>query len=188
VIFPTPNLLIDGEISLKPLALADAGELYALTDTNRAHLRRWLPWLDMTTSVDGTRSFIETSIKEWEQKSALHLCVRYRNETAGVIGFHRFDWPNRTTSIGYWLSEPLQQGGIMTRSCRVLLSFAFDELNLNRAEIRCAVFNHRSRAIPERLGFAKEGIIRDGEWLYDRFVDLVVYEMHAKEWRKPLGS
>jgi ribosomal-protein-serine acetyltransferase len=51
-----------------------------------------------------------------------------------------------------------------------------------RLEIRCATHNHTTRAIPERLGFRQEGIARRAEWLYDHFVDLVVYSMLAVEW------
>ena len=71
----------------------------------------------------------------------------------------------------------------MTRSCKALVNFVFDEIGLNRVEIRAAVHNWKSRAIPERLGFTQEGIIRDAEWLYDHYVDHVVYGMLKREWR-----
>jgi ribosomal-protein-serine acetyltransferase len=50
-------------------------------------------------------------------------------------------------------------------------------------EIQCGEDNHKSRAIPERLGFQQEGIIRDGEFLYDHFHDVVVYGLLKKEWK-----
>ena len=84
--------------------------------------------------------------------------------------------------IGYWLGEEFQGKGIMTAASRILIHYAFDEFQLNRVEIRCAVGNTRSRAIPERLGFIQEGMIGDGEWLYDHYVDLIVYRMLAREW------
>ena len=54
-------------------------------------------------------------------------------------------------------------------------------MGLYRIEIRCAVQNEKSRAIPEKLHFTNEGTIRDGEWLYDKFVDLVIYGMLARQ-------
>ena len=65
----------------------------------------------------------------------------------------------------------------MTRSCRALIDHAFSTLGLHRVVIRCAVENHRSRAIPERLGFTLEGIERESQWLYDHFVDLAIYAL-----------
>jgi ribosomal-protein-serine acetyltransferase len=70
----------------------------------------------------------------------------------------------------------------MTKSCRAVINYIFNELELNRVEIRAAVLNKKSRAIPERLGFTQEGIIRSAEWLYDHFVDHVVYGMLRDEW------
>ncbi len=75
----------------------------------------------------------------------------------------------------------------MTRACRALVDYAFAKLQLNRVEIRCATGNLRSQAIPERLGFTREGTLREGEWLYDHFVDLIVYSMLAREWPNERG-
>ena len=87
------------------------------------------------------------------------------------------------TSLGYWIGEAYQGRGLVTASCRALITHAFDEARLNRVEIRCAVENRKSRAIPARLGFRQEGLLRDAEWLYDHFVDHVVYATLVKEWR-----
>ena len=175
--------LTDGEICLSPVWAGDAQEIFALVDRDRAYLRKWLPWLDASRSVQDTLDFIELSQKQFEKKEALAICIRCRGETAGMIGFHRFDWNNRSTSIGYWLAQNMQGKAIVTRSCRLVLNFAFTELKLNRAEIRCAAENKKSRAVAERLGFTNEGTIRDGEWLHDKFVDLVVYGKLSREWR-----
>jgi ribosomal-protein-serine acetyltransferase len=54
-------------------------------------------------------------------------------------------------------------------------------------EIGCAPGNRKSCAIPERLGFTREGVLRQREWLYDHFVDHVVYGILAEEWRARRG-
>ena len=178
--------LLDGEICLNPVNVGDAENLFSLVDQNRAYLREWLPWLDNNRSIQDTINFIELSQKKFDKNEALLICIRYQNKIVGLIGFHYFDWNNRSTSIGYWLAQNFQSKGIMARSCALLVNYAFTELGLNRVEIRCAIQNEKSRAIPEKLGFKNEGTIRDGEWLHDKFVDLVIYGMLSREWPKKI--
>lgn len=101
-----------------------------------------------------------------------------------MIGFHQVDWDNRSTSIGCWIGEKHQGRGVATNSCRALMDIAFHEYHLNRVEIQCAVTNHRSRSIPEKLGFVLEGCRREAEWLYDHFVDHAVYGMLSRDWEE----
>jgi len=92
------------------------------------------------------------------------------------------DRHNRKTEIGYWLAVSYQGKGLMTKTCKMLVAYAFVEYQLNRVEIHCAIGYIRSRAIPERLGVTQEGVLREAAWLYDHFVDHVVYGMLAREW------
>jgi ribosomal-protein-serine acetyltransferase len=85
-------------------------------------------------------------------------------------------------SIGYWLDEKYVGKGIMTKACIEFINYAFDVYKLNRVEIRCAEDNLKSRAIPERLGFTKEGIIRDGELLNDGYTNCIIYGLLRREW------
>jgi len=87
------------------------------------------------------------------------------------------DWANRSTALSYWLDEAHQGKGIVTASCRAFVSHTFTTWKLNRITIQCATGNTRSRAIPERLGFKLEGILREAEWLYDHYVDHVLYAL-----------
>ncbi|MBD3643181.1 GNAT family protein, partial [Alcanivorax sp.] len=64
-----------------------------------------------------------------------------------------------------------------------LLKMGFDDFDLNKIEIRCAVDNHRSRAIAERLGFTHEATLSQSEWLYTGYVDQALYSLLATEYR-----
>ncbi|MCL4517403.1 MAG: GNAT family N-acetyltransferase [Firmicutes bacterium] len=173
---------VNDDIQLKLLELHDAEEIFAQTDESRNCLREWLPWVDSTKTVEDTRSFIKATLNQFASNNGFQTGIWYKGQLAGVIGFHRIDWPNRSTNIGYWLGKRFQGQGIMTNSVRALVDIAFGEYNLNRVEIRAAVENLKSRAIPERLGFRNEGCIRQSEWLYDHFVDHIVYGMLAQDW------
>jgi ribosomal-protein-serine acetyltransferase len=104
-----------------------------------------------------------------------------------VIGYHTVDWSNRSTRIGYWLDEGHQGGGTMTAAVRLLVDHALTVWRLNRVEIRAAMENRRSRAIPERLGFREEGVHRQAEQVGGRYLDSVAYSMLAADWPKAIG-
>lgn len=179
-----PILTVSEDLALAPVELGQADELFRLTDENRAHLRRWLPWLDSVRRVEDTRAFIRASHSQAAQNNGCQFAIMERNRIVGIIGHHQIDWRNRATSIGYWVAERHQGRGLVSASCRRLVAHAFVESHLNRVEIRCAAGNRRSRAVPERLGFAEEGVLREVEWLYDHFVDHVVYGLLADDWRR----
>ncbi|MFX4300808.1 GNAT family N-acetyltransferase [Alicyclobacillus tolerans] len=84
--------------------------------------------------------------------------------------------------MGYFLGKDYKGKGIITTSVRALLDYIFDVLILNRVVTQCAAENMKSRAIPDRLGFQQEGIARDGQWLYNRYVDLVNYSLLKRDW------
>lgn len=176
------KLDIDQDTELKLLELEDAEVLFALVDSCRPYLRQWLPWIDATQTIDNSRQFIELGLQKFAANNGLEAGIWYKGQLAGVIGLHYIDRNNRKTSIGYWLAESFQGHGLMTKACRALIRYAFEQLQLNRVEIRVAVGNYKSRTIPERLGLVKEGMIREAEWLYDHFVDHIVYGVLAKEW------
>ena len=169
------HLKVTDEIELRLVAEQHAQELFNLTDVNRQHLRKWLPWLDQTHSVTDTLAFIASCSRQFSENGGFQAGIWFKDHLCGMIGHHGIDRSNRTTSMGYWLDASHQGKGIMTASCRVMINHAFRELDLHRVVIRCATENRRSRAIPERLAFALEGVARQSEWLYDHFVDIANY-------------
>ncbi|WAM29921.1 GNAT family N-acetyltransferase [Myxococcus sp. NMCA1] len=177
------RLPVDETLELGLLEPYHAPALFGLIDEGRDKLRRWLTWVDTTLTVEDSRRFIHHTLEQFSRCTALTVGVVYDGALAGICGFHAIERTHRSSSIGYWLGSRYEGQGLMTRAVRALTTYAFTTLDLNRLEIRVAVENTRSRAIPERLGFQLEGVRRDGERLYDRFVDLAVYSLLARDWR-----
>lgn len=182
------GIRIDDDTSLHRLEEQHAGRLFALVNANRDRLRQWLPWLDQNTTVEHTRAFIKVTQQQFAEGSGFACGVWHRGDLAGVVGLHYIDHANRITGIGYWVAKAYEGQGLVTRACAALLDHVFGKLLLNCVEIRCAVDNTRSRAVPERLGFKQEGILRSRQWLYDRFVDHAVYSMLASDWSARSGQ
>jgi ribosomal-protein-serine acetyltransferase len=176
------SLKLSDDLELRLLEERHSEDLFDLVDRNRPLLREWLPWVDTNLTIGDTRNFIKGTLDQFANNAGLHAGIWYQNRIVGVIGFNSIDWQNRIAHIGYWLDAGHQGNGFVTRSCRALIDYAFDELELNRIEIHCAVGNLKSRAVPERLRFSQEGLVRHAEWLYDQFVDHAIYGMLARDW------
>jgi ribosomal-protein-serine acetyltransferase len=166
---------------LRQLRGADAEELYAVVDANREHLARWLPWA-AGQDLSGTRRFLAENEAQLARNAGFQAALVPDARIVGVAGFHAVDWNNRHTSIGYWLAEEAQGSGLMTAAVTTLIDLAFEGWGLHRIEIHAAPENHRSRAIPERLGFREEGLLRDAELVGGRWLDGVVYGLLEAEW------
>lgn len=175
---------VDEEIVIEIMQQHHKDELYALIDTNRDYLRKWLLWVDKRKSAEDLEPIIPIWIRNYADNNGFDAGIRYNGNLVGMIGLHYIDWKNKCTSIGYFLSENAQGKGIISRSVSSLLDYIFYQMNLNRVQIQCAVNNVKSKAIPEKLGFSTEGITRDGQWLYDHYEDLVTYSLLAADWQQ----
>jgi ribosomal-protein-serine acetyltransferase len=170
------------ELELRILEERHAEELYLLTEANRAHLRRWLSWPDDILSTADSKLFIRDGLRQFAENNGFQAGIWLDDELIGCIGFHRINWMDRNTEIGYWLAQNMTGKGIMTKSCTALLDYAFNVWRLHRVVIRCAVGNDKSRAIPQRLGFTQEGILRDEIYVNNTWLDHVVYSILSDEW------
>jgi len=174
-----------GGIALHAVTAADVAELYAAIDRNRSHLRACLGWLHDGFDENELREFIRAREADNAARVSLTTNIRADGQLCGAIGLHAFNERNRNTSIGYWIDAEYQGRGIITRASRAIITAAFRDYGMHRVEIRCAVGNARSAGIAQRLGFVEEGILREAEWHYDRWLDLRVFSMLSHQWIQP---
>lgn len=175
------QLQITGDSYLRLLEESDAGELHELIEANRAHLAPWLPWA-ARQSFEDTLSFIGATRTQARENNGFQAAIIAESGIAGVIGYPVLDWANRSTRIGYWLDQSQQGKGTMTAAVRLLTDHALTVWRLNRVGILVATENRRSRAIPERLGFRKEGTLRQYQLVGDQYLNCVSYSMLAADW------
>lgn len=187
VISPLPTLTTD-DIILEPTNASHAEALFELVDQNRGHLRQWLPWVDVMQSVSDFEAYIDRCEKQHTAGTDYSFVIKNKDNVVGRIGLHYINQQNRFGAIGYWISEGFSGKGIITKACQRLIRFCFEEAGLNRIEIKCATSNQRSAAVAERLGFRKEGIMREAELVNGEFLDLNLYSLLKAEWQKLPGN
>jgi ribosomal-protein-serine acetyltransferase len=159
----------------------DADVVFALVDAERDRLRRWFPWVDGTRTVEDQRTWISRALSSEHDREANGIWLT-AGGIAGTLGMTVNPLENGG-ELGYWLAEVHEGRGFVTRAVAAMLDVAFTQLGLHRVTIRAATHNARSRAVPERLGFTEEGILREqGLVSSGGYHDLVVYGMLDREW------
>lgn len=181
MVVPGFCLPVDDEIQLCLLELRHAPAVFQLVQENREYLAQWLPWALDEPSLAKTEAFINERLRRFAEGRHILTGIWYQDQLVGLISC-ALNPRLRAGEIGYWLAEPFLGRGIMTRACRALVTYGFEVLGLQRIEIRVATDNTRSQAIPKRLGFRQEGVLRRTGRIGDRYIDLIVYAMLAEDW------
>jgi ribosomal-protein-serine acetyltransferase len=168
---------LDDATELRLLERHHARELFDLCDSNREHLRAFLPWIEHTHSASDVERFIESALRQFAGNDGFHAGIWHCSRLVGCCGMHPIDWNNRAVSLGYWIDRAHQGRGIATAACRALADHCVVALGLNRVEIRCASDNARSCAIARRLGFRHDGTLRQAQLVAGRWLDIEVYSL-----------
>lgn len=175
------KLNVDSEINLVFLHESLATELFNLVDSDREYLNTWLSWPPFIKEVNDFNSFIKNSIVNFAEGKSISCAIEYENKIVGIIHLSKILNSLKKVEIGYWLSSKYQGNGIVTRAVKNLITYAFDELKMEKVEISIAVENHSSRNVCERLDFKREGIITNSENLHGKIVDHIIYGLYNKK-------
>lgn len=178
------TLRVDDEIELHGCHLAYAKDIFSIIENDRAYLREWLTWVDVTNEEKDTYNFLKGSHQMNKGGQQLNTWIFYKGEVCGSIGFVKIDKANSSGEIGYWLRKSEMGRGIMTRSCKRMVRYGFEKLGMQRIVIRAAEGNKPSLAIPKRLGFVLEGKGRKEIKIREKYHDTHIFSMLKEEFEE----
>jgi RimJ/RimL family protein N-acetyltransferase len=95
-------------------------------------------------------------------------------ESIGICSLDAIDSRSRTATLGIWIGRDHWDHGYGTDATRVVCSFGFRHLNLQRIELLVFEPNERGRRVYERVGFRHEGTLRRAHFVGGRHVDVLV--------------
>lgn len=147
-------------------------------------LSRWTPMRVMTE--EDMRQYVGKALEEQARGVALPFAV-VLSEAGRVVGSTRFAAyvaEHRRVEIGWtWYAREVQRTTVNTESKLLLLTHAFEVLQLERVELKTDALNAASRAAILRIGAKEEGIFRHHMQMPEgRMRDTVYYSILAAEW------
>jgi ribosomal-protein-serine acetyltransferase len=172
---------IDENIRLELINENHSLSIFEIVDKNRKFLREWLAFVDSMQTIEFAENFVKGTVQRNKDGIEFAFVIIENDKVIGRIGVYKIDCQNKIGEIGYWLAENSQGKGIIHKSIKAIVDLCFTDLQLNRIEIKCGTENIKSKTIPEKFNFTKEGVIRQGEWLHDKFIDLNLYSLLKTE-------
>lgn len=169
---------MNDNLYLEADALHHAAELTALAEANREHLKPFLVWAHVMHTEDQFLGFLQQSILD---QQSYGFSIWQDGQMIGRISIVNMSKKNQTCEIGYWLSVSYQGKGIVTMATQTLMQYAFETMQMHRIEIKCATNNHKSAAVPKRLGFTFEGTLRQAEKYAEGYRDLALWSKLSNE-------
>ena len=170
-------------LQLRRLDGGDAPELFALYADPEV-MRYWnhAPW----TSMAQAELAIEEAQAEYRTGASLHCAIEHR-ETGALIGscaLYGLARQHRCASLGYMLAKACWGHGFLREAMQLLLDHGFQECGLHRVEAEVNLHNTGSCMALARLGFSREGCMRE-RWIVDgEKHDTLAYGLLRDEWMR----
>ncbi|HTW20617.1 MAG TPA: GNAT family N-acetyltransferase [Mycobacteriales bacterium] len=180
VSLPTPTLHT-ARLRLRPFADDDAEALFALQSNARV-LRYWdaPPWTERARA----ERFIANCWQQAAEGTAARLAMDRESDGTfiGWCSLTKWNPEYRSASLGYCLDEPAWGQGFATEAARALLQWAFDTLDLNRVQAETDTRNLASARVLEKLGFVREGTLREDCIVSGEVSDSWVFGLLRRDW------
>lgn len=109
--------------------------------------------------------------------------LKGQEEIIGSVGFYAWDKDENRAKMGYDLRPTHWRKGIMKEALGRALGFGFENMGLNRIEVTIMATNLRSIGLVTRLGFTREGILREFSKQEGKYVDEHVFSILKRDWR-----
>ncbi len=178
------ELKINEKLHLELTAMHHADRLFELVKKNSELFSHWLVWVESTKTVHDTRTFIQSTMNNYANHQEVNCVIVYDGVVVGditLLGMGRKHNGTKQGELGYWLDGDYHGKGIMHRCANKMVEIGFNYYNLDKIVLRCAVANHRSCNVAQKLGFTLEGHIRDDILINGKMLDANLYGLLREE-------
>jgi RimJ/RimL family protein N-acetyltransferase len=181
-----PVKFIEGErIYLRPYEAEDAELVYRAV--YEPEMRR-LTGTQRLFSRSGVAGFLE-KIAGDDSRADLVIALQENDQVTGEVVLNNIDFINRSANIRIGLFDPQYfSKGYGSEALLLMLGHGFNNLNLHRIELGVFDFNPRAIHVYEKLGFKREGVLRDYLFSDGAYHDQILMSILDHEYREKYGA
>ncbi len=181
-----PERISTERFELRRFGRRDADALTAAVRGSLPELQRWLPWAHSGYDRDEALGYVRDSTQSWREGRAFDFAIRSAEKPSGHLGnvsIWQVSRMGRTGEIGYWVRSDRTGQGVATEVTAAMLKVGFDRLGFHKVNLRIALGNRGSERVAEKLGFTREGVLREELLIQGKWVDHTLYSLLEHEWR-----
>lgn len=145
----------------------------------------WIPWATFSTDLDSATATLRRYADRLAADTGGIYGIWLDGTLVGGVMFTRFDSASGVCEIGCWLESAGEGRGLVTRACRLLIGWAFQERGMSRVEWWAAAGNTRSIDVARRLGMTRDGVLRQHSSYRGVRRDIEVWSVLSEEWPPP---
>ncbi len=178
----------EGEtIRLRGIEPGDAQHFFRWNqDSERA---RQLDFVWPPTSLASVEAWTAEQSGQKLKDDAFHWVIETRaSEPVGSISTHDCDRRNGTFSYGVDVAEEHRGNGYAAEAIRLILRYYFEELRYHKVNVGVHSYNEASLRLHDKLGFVREGVVREAVYTRGRYYALILFGMTAEEFQRTLAG
>jgi RimJ/RimL family protein N-acetyltransferase len=133
--------------------------------------------------LESTEVFLDSILKGSSDSRGFVIADPSTQAYIGQVNLDAIDWKNRVGRIGIVIGSTEHMGyGYGTEAMKLLIAFAFNEMNLNRLELEFYDFNERAHRCYLACGFREEGRLRERQYKNGRYADVIQMGILRSDW------
>lgn len=181
-----PRAYLETErLILQRFTRRDATTLDEAIRASLPDLNQWLPWARMDYGAGDTSAFIRESLQAWKEDRAWDYSIRSKTTPGthiGNVSIWTVSKLGKIAEIGYWVRSDETNNGVCTEAVDRLLQEAFQALGYHKVVLRIAVGNDASERVAGKLGFTREGVLREELLIRGNWIDHSLWSLLDREY------
>lgn len=135
-------------------------------------------------AMESTELYLESMLEGRSDSRGFVIADLTTEAYIGQVNLDSIDWKNRVGKIGIVIGSTDHMGlGLGTEAMKLLVDFAFLEMNLNRLELEVYDFNERAIRSYLKCGFKEEGRLRERLYKHGRYLDVIQMGILKSDWK-----
>jgi len=174
-------IMIGNQVYLRILELSDIVTTQRwINDPEISEIMGYLP----VKSLKQQEQWYQTLVND-NTRYVFAICLREKDQHIGNVALGNIDYVNRNAMFSIFIYDKQYRGrGLGLEATHLILDFAFDRLNLHKVYLRTSEEFAAAIKMYEKMGFVKEGVMREQSYFAGKYRDKILYSMLENEYRR----